>query len=64
MYYLFFNDDLSGMFFFFLCIFCLFLSVFEGLLFDFAITKATSEATRAFGKVAGEKAIRMKSINV
>ncbi len=40
MYYLFFNDDLSGMFFFFLCIFCLFLSVFEGLLFDFAITKA------------------------
>ena len=64
MYYLFFNDDLSAMFFFFFAFFCLFLSIFERLLFSFAITKATSEATDRSGRSLVKKAVRMKSINV
>jgi len=64
MYYLFFNDDLGGMFFFFFAFFCLFLSVFEGLLFSFAITKVTDVATERSGRSLVKKAIRMKSINL
>jgi len=43
MYYLFYNGDFSGMFFFFLCVFCLFLSLFEGLLFSFATEREINE---------------------